>query len=214
MSVSLNCIDCMHMTMIHTCDGIRTHAPGRNTCSLLSQSSWSSTVDRPASEKFKLSAGLSRRVAQRSTSTTSRTPAAFAGRQGHGTSSSSSIRDLCRSAGRHQGPARTLSSHQRFEPRACFSSMRPTSTRADRLDSRDPPAARPPTRPRYDARGCTGFVRSRRGRSARRMDGITAAERRTAHVPAGLAGWELGTSSATKAKADDDYAKRTANPGE
>jgi hypothetical protein len=43
-------------------------------------------------------------------------------------------------------------------------------------------------------------------------DGLTNANQHTAFVPAGPAGWELGTNQDRKGKADDDYTKRTANP--
>jgi len=45
-------------------------------------------------------------------------------------------------------------------------------------------------------------------------DGITDFEPRTTFVPAGAAGWELGTSANVADKANDDYTKRTADPRE
>ena len=43
-------------------------------------------------------------------------------------------------------------------------------------------------------------------------DGLTTADSATPNVPAGAAGWELGTNKDQKGKADDDYATRTADP--
>lgn len=48
----------------------------------------------------------------------------------------------------------------------------------------------------------------------RGWDGITVTSRKTAFVPEGAVGWELGTNTNVKAKADEDYEKRTADPGE
>jgi hypothetical protein len=45
-------------------------------------------------------------------------------------------------------------------------------------------------------------------------DGTTVVDKKTAFVPAGVAGWELGTSSDVQRKAEKDYQKRTANPGD
>lgn len=46
-------------------------------------------------------------------------------------------------------------------------------------------------------------------------DGITRGEVRSDYVPIGMAGWEFGTQRARiTQKADKDYAKRTASPGE
>jgi hypothetical protein len=44
-------------------------------------------------------------------------------------------------------------------------------------------------------------------------DGIVVAATVTPFVPAGVSGWELGTSADPRAKANDDYATRTASPG-
>jgi len=45
-------------------------------------------------------------------------------------------------------------------------------------------------------------------------DGIVEVEAGNDFVPDGTSGWELGVSRDVKGKADDDYGKRTANPGE
>src|SRR4051812_45747337 len=45
-------------------------------------------------------------------------------------------------------------------------------------------------------------------------DGVVSVEEGNAFVPAGVSGWEMGTNRDVKAKADGDYEKRTADPGE
>jgi len=44
-------------------------------------------------------------------------------------------------------------------------------------------------------------------------DGLVVAEDASALVPAGISGWELGVGKKIKGKADDDYEKRTREPG-
>lgn len=45
-------------------------------------------------------------------------------------------------------------------------------------------------------------------------DGLTVAAHGSPFVPEGVTGWELGTTSNVKGKADEDYEKRTKDPGE
>ncbi|MEX0629306.1 MAG: hypothetical protein WD508_01505 [Chloroflexota bacterium] len=45
-------------------------------------------------------------------------------------------------------------------------------------------------------------------------DGVVDAETGNAFVPAAVSGWELGVQRGVPGKADDDYAARTANPGD
>jgi len=45
-------------------------------------------------------------------------------------------------------------------------------------------------------------------------DGVTVADHGSIFVPEGATGWELGTTSSVKGKADEDYEKRTIDPGE
>ena len=45
-------------------------------------------------------------------------------------------------------------------------------------------------------------------------DGVTVADVGSTFVPEGATGWELGATSTVKGKADEDYEKRTSDPGE
>jgi tetratricopeptide (TPR) repeat protein len=55
--------------------------------------------------------------------------------------------------------------------------------------------------------------RSGEGTRHRGWDGVVKANEGTPFVPAGVSGWELGTGKDVRRKAQEDYQKRTRNPG-
>ena len=55
--------------------------------------------------------------------------------------------------------------------------------------------------------------RSGEGTRHRGWDGVVKAGKGTPFVPAGVSGWELGTGKDVRRKAQEDYQKRTRNPG-
>lgn len=67
--------------------------------------------------------------------------------------------------------------------------------------------------PRYEMNAGDRWLASVRGVQLSGWDGICNVANGTEHIPSGNSGWEIGTQrQAIKAKADDDYTKRTANP--
>jgi transcriptional regulator with XRE-family HTH domain len=84
-------------------------------------------------------------------------------------------------------------------------------------DRRDAQALLPLVIQRLVLATATGIRRAQfrggEGISLAGWDGLVDVGEGNAFVPAGVSGWEVGTSARPRAKADSDFEKRTANPG-